>query len=99
MNSVFATFEFDLADYVPAIGEGIFSVEATILDINASIGAGISEDLTLDFSDPVTGHPDVNIALRSDNGTPNDFSDDQTTLAKLGDDNVTLANPTSPKPA
>ena len=96
-NTVFATFEFDIADYVSAIGENIFKVEATVLDIGASIGAAISEELTLDFGDNeggATREADINIALRSDNGTPTDLSDDVVTTAKLGDANVNIAAPT-----
>ncbi|MEM9063304.1 MAG: hypothetical protein AAGD13_22825, partial [Pseudomonadota bacterium] len=94
-NSVFATFEFDISDYVPAIGEDIFTVEATVVDIGASFGAALSEDLTLDFSDGDAASPeaDINIALTTDNGTPLDTSDDTTVFQKLGDTDVELPAP------
>lgn len=93
-NTVFATFEFDLNDYIPGIGEGIFGVEATVLDIGATIGAAVSEELSLDFSNGDGLTPDVNITLRSDNGTPGDENDDfNVENIKLGDTDVQVDAP------
>ena len=92
-NTIFATFEFDLNDYVPGIGKGIFGIEATVLDIGATIGATVSEQLSLDFSNGDGVTPDVDITLRSDNGTVGDLTDDVITTAKLGDNDVTLQGP------
>ncbi|WP_376094559.1 hypothetical protein ACE7GA_01375 [Roseomonas sp. CCTCC AB2023176] len=92
-NTIFAEFEFDLNDYVPGIGADVFGVSATVLDIGASVGAAVSEKLALDFSNGDGKTPNVNITLRSDNGTPGDLSDDFVTFAKLGDTNVNVAGP------
>ena len=92
-NTVFATFEFDINEYVPGIGRNIFGVKATVLDIDASIGAAVSEDLSLDFSNGDGKTPDVNIMLRSDNGTAGDLTDDEVRQTKLGQ-SVTFDGPT-----
>ncbi|NBZ86338.1 calcium-binding protein [Stagnihabitans tardus] len=92
-QTIFATFEFDLNDYVPGIDKGIFGIEATVLDIGATIGATVSEQLSLDFSNGDGVTPDVDITLRSDNGTVGDLTDDVITTAKLGDNDVTLQGP------
>ncbi|MBL8575147.1 MAG: hypothetical protein JNM13_15840, partial [Hyphomicrobiaceae bacterium] len=92
-DTLFATFEFDINDYVPFIPKDVFKIEATVLDIGATIGTAVSEEVSLDFStgDGVT--PDVTVVLVSDNGTVGDFSDDITVSGRLGDANLGITAP------
>ena len=100
-ETVFAEHVFDIADYVPFLPEGKIELSATLLDIGAGLGAVITEDVALDVSGSQNAAlPDIAIALRSDNGTPLDMSDDTTTTTTLatllsGNNVAALAAPTS----
>ncbi|MEV8466849.1 hypothetical protein AB0T83_08675 [Fluviibacterium sp. DFM31] len=80
---VFFDETFDLADYVPYIPRGKFELSATVLDIDANAGTVLTEDVALDIGGG-DATPDVRVVLRSDAGTPTDFSDDVVTQTTLG---------------
>ena len=80
---VFAEYEYDLADYISFIPEGKVSLEATVFDIQANAGIYLTETLSLEVQTPTAP---VSIVLRSDNGTPGDYSDDKVVTTQLGSD-------------
>ena len=86
-KTVFAKYKFDLHDYISKIPENKLHLEAEVLDIYASMGIHLTEKVTLDVSDPNNKNlPNMSVALRSDNGTPDDTSDDvvlNTTISEL----------------
>lgn len=92
-NTVFLERSFDI---------GPIDIDVTVVDITAHMGLGLTETVSLDIRDPITvtdwddpesGIPNVVILLTSDNGTPDDTSDDVSTPARLGDRNVALWAP------
>ncbi|MDP2518255.1 calcium-binding protein [Shimia thalassica] len=92
-NTVFLERSFDI---------GPVDVEVTVVDISAHLGLGLTESVNLDIrdysqsfdrNDPTAGRPNVNILLTTDNGTPDDTSDDLSVAARLGDSNVAIAAP------
>lgn len=92
-NTVFLEREFSI---------GPIDIEITVVDITAHMGLGLTESVTLDIRDPSTitdpndptsGLPNVSVLLTSDNGTPDDESDDVSTVARLGDSNVAIFAP------
>ncbi|HRX35493.1 MAG TPA: hypothetical protein P5337_03775, partial [Aestuariivirga sp.] len=74
-ETVFAEHSYDLHTYLSFIPKDKFSFNVTLLDIGASAGAAITEDVKLDIGggDSV---PDVLVTVRSDNGTPGYTLDD-----------------------
>ncbi|WP_424989957.1 hypothetical protein [Fluviibacterium sp. S390] len=80
---VFFDETFDLADYIPYVPRGKFELSATVLDIDANAGTVLTEDVALDIGGG-DATPDVRVVLRSDAGTPTDFSDDVVTQTTLG---------------
>ncbi|WP_417526270.1 hypothetical protein [Marinovum sp.] len=82
-ETVFAEHNFDLHDYIPFIPAKKFVLAATALDIGASAGTVVTEDLRLDFGNG-TDTPDVRVTLRSDNGTPGYTHDDIIVQSQLG---------------
>lgn len=92
-NTVFLQEEFSI---------GPIDIEVVAVDISAHLGLFLTEDTRVDIrdqstiydpDDPTSGIPDVFIKLTSDNGTPDDLSDDTYQDAKLGDDEVLLEAP------
>ncbi len=95
---VFAEHVFDVNEYVPFIPEGKIQLAAVMVDIDASAGAVLTEDLSLRIdSDDADFRPDIDVVFRSDNGTPLDFTDDKVVTGVLGDDDLSLALPTVPE--
>ncbi|MCA8883405.1 MAG: hypothetical protein KDA50_06620 [Rhodobacteraceae bacterium] len=95
---VFFDESFDLADYIPYVPRGKFELSATVLDIDANAGTVLTEDVSLDIGGGDTT-PDVRVVLRSDAGTPSDFSDDvvvQTTLGQVANVRMPLPNALGP---
>ncbi|RKF16829.1 hypothetical protein D6850_04630 [Roseovarius spongiae] len=84
---VFAEHTFDISDYTGGvIPKGKFQFSFTMLDVQAGAGLVITEDTALDFSRAgASDIPDIDIKLTSDNGTPNDASDDVVAFTRLGD--------------
>lgn len=85
---------FDLADYVPYVPRGKFELSATVLDIDANAGTVLTEDVGLDIGGGDTT-PDVRVFLRSDAGTPGDFTDDvvvETVLGQTADIDMPRSN-------
>ncbi len=92
-NTVFLEREFSI---------GPVDIEVTVVDITAHMGLGLTETVELDIrdprtvtdpNDPTSGLPNVSVLLTSDNGTPNDTSDDVSNVARLGDTGVALLAP------
>lgn len=95
---VFFDESFDLADYVYQIPRGKFELSATVLDIDANAGTVLTEDVSLDIGGGDT-IPDVRVVLRSDAGTPSDFSDDvvvHTSLGQIADVDMPRSNALGP---
>ncbi len=63
-----------------------------MLDIDAGIGAVLTETTQLDIANGGTT-PNISIVLRSDNGTANDFTDDSVATGMLGG-TITIDAPT-----
>ena len=83
-ETVFAEHKFDLNDYLPIVPRGKLVLSATALDIGASAGLVITEENTLNFGG-TDDTPDLSIAVRHDNGTPDNMLDDgETRFTALG---------------
>ena len=82
-ETVFLEREFDLADYVTILPEDAFSLSVTALDVSLGTGAVVRERVGVSIDDG-TGTPDVGVVLRSDNGTPDDLTDDVIQRGALG---------------
>ncbi len=74
------------AEYEWEVGGGDIEFSFTMVDVQGTIGVALSEQVRLDITEPGPSMvPDVNIALTTDNGTPNDPKDDTTVYGNLGD--------------
>jgi len=67
--------------------------EFTTLDADATIGAYIKQDIRLDLINPFNP---IEAIVRSDNGTPGDYSDDVVQSVQLGGNAVTFDYATAP---
>ena len=94
-NTVFAEHTYDLHDYVDFVPADKVELKFTFLDIGATAGLALTEDLTLDITEKTSDRPDINIKLTSDNGTPDNVADDTTVaVGKLGEV-ISLLSPSS----
>lgn len=85
-ETVFAEHTYDLGDYVGFIPDGKIQFKFTAVDITAKAGLALTEKVNLDITEKGASKvPDIGIMLTSDNGTPDDASDDKVAVGKLGD--------------
>ncbi|MBV1864703.1 MAG: hypothetical protein KUG74_09730, partial [Rhodobacteraceae bacterium] len=92
-ETVFAEHTYDLGDYVSFIPSGKIKFNFTAIDIQATAGLALTEKTKLDITNVGEDDtPDIGILLISDNGTPDDTTDDLRAVGKLGD-TLTLTAP------
>lgn len=76
------------AEYEWEVGNGDIEFSFTLVDIQGTIGVALTETVGLDIThteQSKTDVPNINIALTTDHGTPDDTSDDTTVYGKLGE--------------
>jgi len=93
LDFLFLDETYDLGDYVGFIPKNKIKFGAMMLDITANIDAYLTEDLSLEVTNQTAP---VSVVLRSDNGTPTDFSDDKVAISALGA-STTIEAPTVDK--
>ncbi|WP_420860380.1 hypothetical protein [Algirhabdus cladophorae] len=94
-ETVFAEHTFDISDYVSFIGEGKFFFDFTLLDIGAGAGLVVTEDASLDITQTNSDDLDITVTITSDNGTPDDVTDDFLSASGLLGQDLVLSAPTS----
>ncbi|PCH75081.1 MAG: hypothetical protein COC12_01965, partial [Rhodobacteraceae bacterium] len=52
-----------------SIPDSLANISLTVVDLTAGLGLSVSEDFTVDITDPETGLPNINISLLADNGS------------------------------
>ncbi len=93
-ETLFAEHRLDLNKIISQIPKGKVGLDFTLLDVSASAGLAITEEVSLDINRPGTQIPDVMVRLTSDNGTPGNTGDDFSETTQLGQ-SVALASPTT----
>jgi len=83
LEAIFFETDFDLGDKIDFLPNGAVEFDFVTADADATVSAYINQEISFELRSP--GNP-IEAVVRSDNATPNDFSDDiaQTVIFGLG---------------